>query len=260
MHPDIEKLINIAKESGELTEKQKEIILRKAEKLGEDVDEVELILESTSKCSIVPNLDTHEVKRIRCNNCGAIIPSLAGFCPECGMPVDKESSGAKVIRNNIKSFSEKLEMILGKNDENVANSSSFFKQMVLSSNPNPVLIKEIQSFTVPFTVESLTQGFNYAISNYHSLESTGTSPEEAMAWHSKAKEFYWQIASMREKDKKTEKWLHDNEGLLKLSTAQAEANSLTRLFNTIRKFAIPLIVLVIIDIVIIIVAAISGSI
>ena len=46
MHSDIEKLINIAREGGELTEKQKEIILRKAEELGEDVDETEMILES----------------------------------------------------------------------------------------------------------------------------------------------------------------------------------------------------------------------
>ena len=45
MHPDIEKLISIAKENGDLTEKQREIILRKAEKLGEDVDEVELRLD-----------------------------------------------------------------------------------------------------------------------------------------------------------------------------------------------------------------------
>ena len=48
MHPDIEKLLSIAKENGNLTEKQREIILRKAEKLGEDLDEVEMILESLS--------------------------------------------------------------------------------------------------------------------------------------------------------------------------------------------------------------------
>ena len=45
MHPDIEKLINIAKERDELTEEQKEVILRKAGQLGEDVDEIEFILE-----------------------------------------------------------------------------------------------------------------------------------------------------------------------------------------------------------------------
>lgn len=60
MHPDIEKLINIAKESGELTDKQKEIILRKAEKLGEDPDEAELILDLTMKKNDVSLVDSHE--------------------------------------------------------------------------------------------------------------------------------------------------------------------------------------------------------
>ena len=45
MHPEIEKLIAIAKDSGNLTERQREILLRKAEELGENVDEVEFVLE-----------------------------------------------------------------------------------------------------------------------------------------------------------------------------------------------------------------------
>lgn len=45
MHPEIEKLIAIAKDSGNLTEKQREILLRKTEELGENVDEVEFVLE-----------------------------------------------------------------------------------------------------------------------------------------------------------------------------------------------------------------------
>ena len=81
MHEDLQKLINIAKESGELTSKQKEIILRKAEKLGEDVDEVELRLEQ---------IDSSKPKHVasfksKCPHCGAIIPDRsATVCPECG--------------------------------------------------------------------------------------------------------------------------------------------------------------------------------
>ncbi len=45
MNQEIEKLIAIALIDGTLTDKEKEIILRKAEKLGEDVDEVEMIIE-----------------------------------------------------------------------------------------------------------------------------------------------------------------------------------------------------------------------
>ncbi len=45
MHPDIEKLITLALSDGTVTEKEREIILRKAEKLNLDIDEVEMYLE-----------------------------------------------------------------------------------------------------------------------------------------------------------------------------------------------------------------------
>jgi hypothetical protein len=46
MHPDIEKLIELALSDGLITDKEREIILRKAEKLGLDIDEVDMFLES----------------------------------------------------------------------------------------------------------------------------------------------------------------------------------------------------------------------
>ena len=45
MHPEIEKLIEMALADGQVTEKEREIILRKAEKIGLDVDVVEMYLE-----------------------------------------------------------------------------------------------------------------------------------------------------------------------------------------------------------------------
>ena len=45
MHPEIENLINMAIADGDITEKERTIILRKADLLSEDKDEVEMILE-----------------------------------------------------------------------------------------------------------------------------------------------------------------------------------------------------------------------
>ena len=45
MNPEIEKLIKLAVADGAITDKERTAILRKAEKLGEDKDEVELILD-----------------------------------------------------------------------------------------------------------------------------------------------------------------------------------------------------------------------
>jgi hypothetical protein len=49
MHKEIEKLIEMALYEGQVTDKEREIILRKAEKLGLDVDEVEMYLENSKK-------------------------------------------------------------------------------------------------------------------------------------------------------------------------------------------------------------------
>ena len=84
MHEDIQKLINIAKGSGNLTEKQKEIILRKAEKLGEDVDEVEMILETVRPNRIEIHSPKANDNRMRCPNCGSLLPGRVSQCPECG--------------------------------------------------------------------------------------------------------------------------------------------------------------------------------
>ena len=54
MHPEIDKLIEMALTDGQVTDKEREIILRKAEKLGLDVDEVEMYLEGKIGVSINP--------------------------------------------------------------------------------------------------------------------------------------------------------------------------------------------------------------
>ena len=45
MHPEIDNLIYMALADGEVTEKERAIILRKAEALGADKDETEMILD-----------------------------------------------------------------------------------------------------------------------------------------------------------------------------------------------------------------------
>jgi uncharacterized protein (TIGR02145 family) len=54
MNPEIEKLIEMALVDGQVTDKEREIILRKADKLGLDVDEVEMYLEGKIGVSIKP--------------------------------------------------------------------------------------------------------------------------------------------------------------------------------------------------------------
>lgn len=46
MNQELENLINITLEKGSVTEKEKEIILKKAQKLGEDPDEIDMIIDN----------------------------------------------------------------------------------------------------------------------------------------------------------------------------------------------------------------------
>lgn len=45
MHPEIEKLIDLALADGQITEKERNVILKKAAELDVDADEVEMVLD-----------------------------------------------------------------------------------------------------------------------------------------------------------------------------------------------------------------------
>jgi uncharacterized tellurite resistance protein B-like protein len=45
MHPEIEKLIDLALADGQITEKERNVIFKKAAELSIDADEVEMVLD-----------------------------------------------------------------------------------------------------------------------------------------------------------------------------------------------------------------------
>ncbi len=90
----IENLINIALADGELTEKEKQILFKKAEAAGIDLDEFEMVLESkisekkqTVK-SVAPSVATLKSDKFgdvrKCPSCAAILQSFQTKCDDCG--------------------------------------------------------------------------------------------------------------------------------------------------------------------------------
>ena len=198
MHPDIEKLITIAKESGEVTEKQKEIILRKAEKLGEDVDEVEMLLESIRPNQVIKEPIKAPEKRMKCPNCGAIISGFSLSCPECGFVFQQETSSEN--RTALETLSKSLQNTKGPKEKAAI----------------------INSFVIPNTKESLIQLLIMAYSNY----DTGRNVEDEVvrrAWLSKAVHAYQLLKAQASDDvdvaKQLEKYkiLDDKRAVSKLS-------------------------------------------
>ncbi len=88
--PELEQLIQFALEDGELTEKERSVLMRKAQAAGVDLDEFEMILDAKlqqSKKALAatapkPNSKHGEIRK--CPACGATVRALTSKCSECG--------------------------------------------------------------------------------------------------------------------------------------------------------------------------------
>ena len=91
----IESLINMALIDGELTEKEKQILFKKAESLNIDLDEFEMVLQgrlfekqqSLNKVNVETTVSTKSDKLgdvKKCPACGGITTSFSAKCVDCG--------------------------------------------------------------------------------------------------------------------------------------------------------------------------------
>lgn len=87
----LEKLIEFALADGELTEKEKQILFKRAEAEGVDLDEFEMMLEAKLHIRQKEGIDlTRKEKEnvIKCPSCNDIIPALSKVCPSCSFVVN----------------------------------------------------------------------------------------------------------------------------------------------------------------------------
>jgi len=99
----IEEIIRAALADGIVTEKEKQILLRRAQIEGIDLDEFEMIFDARlleAQKAKDPARKSEKYGGVRkCPACGAIIPSFQGVCPECGhefIDVDANESSKKL--------------------------------------------------------------------------------------------------------------------------------------------------------------------
>lgn len=164
MHTDIERLISIAKETRELTEKQREIILRKARQLGEDIDEVEMILESIRPKKNIDESTRATEKRMKCPNCGALISETSFKCPECGYVLQLENKASEEARSEVDRLQERLAESSKPTNKTDSILASISPQIAIQRQ-----VSVINTFTMPTTKEGLTQLLEFAYSNYISI-------------------------------------------------------------------------------------------
>lgn len=132
MNQELEKYIDLAITDGILTDKEKQILIRKAEEAGVEWDEVEMILEAKlyERQQAKAKFD-EQVKK--CPSCKESIPALSKVCPACGHVVNAESSA---------SDSKSLEALI----ENIENSI-----IEIKSFPKPSVVSTLKK-QLPFTL------------------------------------------------------------------------------------------------------------
>lgn len=90
---ELNELIQQYLTDGVLTDKERQVILKKAEGMGLDRDEIDLYLDAeVQKIDQAADAIVRKKKGKTCPYCGAPIPQLADKCPECGQFITPEAS------------------------------------------------------------------------------------------------------------------------------------------------------------------------
>ena len=90
---ELDALIQEYLTDGVLTEKERQVVLKKAEKMGLDRDEIDLYLDAqVQKIDQATDAAVRRQKSKTCPYCGASVPQLTDKCPECGQFITPEAS------------------------------------------------------------------------------------------------------------------------------------------------------------------------
>ncbi len=214
MHPEIEKLIQLAIAEGEITEKNRSIILNKAEKLGEEKDEVELIMDGELALlrkehllDLQSQVELNEEEIInKCSTCGANVSYFTTKCSSCGGKIlKKESSSIKQLLIELSEIEKEKDQLLTKDGfwgpphyiENLTAIENK-KAMIISFFPIPNTKEEILNFlskAIPKTkTKTVFQLFDGTQRNLHNIC--------AKAWKMKCKEIIIMARFSIQQDKK----------------------------------------------------------
>ncbi len=203
MNLELEKLIDLALADGNLTEKEKEILTRKAKELGIDLDELQMVLEGKfhlAQMKIKQN--DKENKFDKCPSCGAPIQSFSTNCSHCNYEF-RNTQAEKTISD--------LFLAL----ENIQNSKHIYGDKLnklFNNNELPInsmQVSTITNFPVPNSKEAicefLAQAFAKATTGnkWSFFNENGLQQNLRKAWRTKCTEIIIKARFSMKNDRKT---------------------------------------------------------
>lgn len=177
----LEQLISHAFVDGELSEKEKQVLFKKAQAQGIDLDEFEMVLDAR-----LVQLKKEEKEKVKkeekekaeksapksnkygdvrkCPACGAIVPALTGVCTECGF----EFSGVEANFSSQK-LAEDLIAIQSQYNDKINRCSDEHKKWELNKQKIYTIAQTIKSFPIPITKADLFEFLTTMQTNMLSL-------------------------------------------------------------------------------------------
>jgi hypothetical protein len=163
MHPEIEKLIDLALADGQITEKERNVILKKAAELGVDADEVEMTLDGKlHQLEANKPKQKEKVGNIKtCPSCGAIVESFTSKCSDCGHEYMNTMavSSIKKLNELLQDATNKINLAKQstKPDEINWQNVHLYHPMNIAMEINNAHAGIISSFPIPNTKEDLLE-------------------------------------------------------------------------------------------------------
>jgi hypothetical protein len=237
----IENLINHALADGELTEKEKQILFKKAEAAGIDLDEFEMVLDAKLHEKQQSKVDAAAPKSNKlgdvrkCAACGAIAETFATKCSDCGTEFRNIEAS-----HNITKFFDKLDELESNRKENLYDNQKkdlgtkvitlikwwFFWWILIPLKPITYLLNKfkpakwsttdsrkeelIMNFPVPASREEILEFLNLATSKINSNTYFNAFSEETKykdtwnkIWLKKIEQIYSKASIAMKNDKKS---------------------------------------------------------
>lgn len=165
MNPEIEKLIDLAIADGQITDKERRVILRKSADLGADPDEVEMVLEGR-----LHQLEASKPKQSenagnvkKCPACGASVKAMELVCSACGHEYTKLKGNSTVLE--LVGRIDQIELEKIEATRFLDSVRKFEKEQEFGARKKQV----IMNYPVPNSKEDIIEFLTYSISKVTSL-------------------------------------------------------------------------------------------
>lgn len=231
----LEALITAALADGVLTEKEKQILFKKAEAMGIDLDEFEMVLDARlvelkkkeAKANQQYQLEMEKAKSAqpsapksekygdvrKCPACGAIVPSMAAKCPECGYEFTnvEANSSTRLLMQKIDEIQAQYAELTA-NVDNKDESTIRTRGYQVKRQLNDRTAQLIQNFPIPNTREDLIEFLTLCIGNSKadSIMLDGNDPVTP-AWRKKLQQVIAKVKVALPNDQQAQELIEEYE-------------------------------------------------